>query len=168
MRLKSQFDARWRANDDEAAQGGGYLPKASGSGPDSNPSDPETILVVEDQDLVRELVAEVLQLEGYTVLEAANGREAFELAASYPKSIELLLTDMVMPDESGPELADRIRALRPELKVVYMSGYDATLTDKRLCGEMRRAYLQKPFTAVALAEKVRETLARPLGSSGHV
>ncbi len=106
----------------------------------------ETILVVEDEPAGLELIAEILRGEGYTVLPAASGEEALEVAARTSVPIHLLLTDVVLPHLSGPHLADRVRALQPQIKVVFMSGY----TDDRLSRhgvlEPGIVLLQKPFT----------------------
>ncbi len=113
-----------------------------------------TILVVEDEAAVREAVVRILQREGYTVHMAAHPLEALDLLDALADPIHLLLTDMVMPHLSGKELAARFRALRPEAKVLYMSGY----TEQELGHEEARRFLQKPFTRDALVRKVAELL----------
>ena len=118
----------------------------------------ETILLVEDEPAVRGLVHETLQLHGYTVLEARHGIEALLTNVRYGGPIHMLLTDVVMPQMSGPEVAEKILAMRPEIKVLYMSGYpDHPVFDQ---GHVNRqaGFLQKPFTPPALAQKVREVL----------
>jgi PAS domain S-box-containing protein len=118
----------------------------------------ETILLVEDEPAVRGLVHETLRLHGYTVLEARHGIEALLASTKYVGSIHLLLTDVVMPQMSGPEVAEKILTLRPEIKVLYMSGYpDHPLFDR---GSVSRqtGFLQKPFSPPVLAQKVREVL----------
>jgi nitrogen-specific signal transduction histidine kinase/CheY-like chemotaxis protein len=118
----------------------------------------ETILLVEDEPAVRGLVHETLRLHGYTVLEARHGIEALLASTRYVGSIHLLLTDVVMPQMSGPEVAEKILTLRPEIKVLYMSGYpDHPLFDR---GSVSRqtGFLQKPFSPPVLAQKVREVL----------
>lgn len=118
----------------------------------------ETILLVEDEPAVRGLVHETLRLHGYTVLEARHGIEALLTSARYAGSIHLLLTDVVMPQMSGPEVAEKILTVRPEIKVLYMSGYpDHPVFDQ---GSVSRqtGVLAKPFSPHALAQKVREVL----------
>ncbi|HEY7434644.1 MAG TPA: response regulator [Methylomirabilota bacterium] len=119
---------------------------------------PATILVVEDEGDVRELAREVLEMNGYTVLEALDVADATRLAQTHPGPIDLLVTDVVMPGASGPELARRLRAQRPDLRVLCMSGYPES-ADRRLEGEAGwNAWLQKPFTPAGLMAKVRDCL----------
>ncbi|MEO8339427.1 MAG: PAS domain S-box protein [Nitrospirota bacterium] len=118
----------------------------------------ETILLVEDEPAVRGLVHETLRLQGYTVLAARHGIEALLTSAKYGGPIHLLLTDVVMPQMSGPEVAEKILSVRPTIKVLYMSGYpDHPVFDQ---GGMSRqtGFLQKPFSPLVLARKVREVL----------
>ena len=118
----------------------------------------ETILLVEDEPAVRGLVHETLQLHGYTVLEARHGIEALLTNVRYGGPIHMLLTDVVMPQMSGPEVAEKILAMRPEIKVLYMSGYpDHPVFDQDHVNR-QAGFLQKPFTPPALAQKVREVL----------
>ena len=117
-----------------------------------------TVLVVEDEASVRRLITDLLKREGYDILEASNAQEALILAAGHRSSIHLLVTDMVMPGASGRELADSLRLLHPETKVVLVSGYSESLNsaaplDDGIC------YLQKPFSPEHLTRIVRETLA---------
>jgi PAS domain S-box-containing protein len=118
----------------------------------------ETILLVEDEPAVRGLVHETLRLHGYTVLEARHGIEALLTSAKYVEPIHLLLTDVVMPQMSGPEVAEKILTVRPGIKVLYMSGYpDHPVFDQG--GVSRQAgFLPKPFSPHVLAQKVREVL----------
>jgi len=110
---------------------------------------------VEDEEGVRRLSRRLLEAHGYLVLEASGAEEALEFAARYPDPIHLVLTDVVMPGMSGPELAGKIRAVRPRIKVLFMTGYsDSTATGLG----PEEALLQKPFTPDALAHRVRETL----------
>ena len=116
----------------------------------------ETILVVEDNEGVREYVRAVLGQQGYNLLVAADGAAALELARNHPGEISLLLTDVVMPQMSGPQLASRLRGLWPSLKVLYMSGYTELSID---VGPGRgEGMIQKPFSSTAIAERVREIL----------
>ncbi len=118
----------------------------------------EVILVVEDEDEVRKVICLTLELQGYTVLAAAKPEEALEIARSPNQSIDLLLTDVVMPQCSGPELAAQIRQLLPDLQVLYISGYseDAMLAHGLIADET--AFLPKPFSSAALGRKVRQVL----------
>jgi two-component system, cell cycle sensor histidine kinase and response regulator CckA len=125
----------------------------------------ETVLVVDDQAPVRSIVREILQLTGYVVLEAGSGEEAWRICAGQEGPIHLLLTDVVMPGMSGPELARRLACMRPEMRVLYMSGYsDDTLIRQRAI-EHGAAFLQKPFTPKVLAHRVREVLDAPQGEA---
>ncbi|MGH7400650.1 MAG: response regulator [Candidatus Rokuibacteriota bacterium] len=119
---------------------------------------PATVLVVEDEAEVRALARDVLELNGYTVLEALDVADAVRLSESHPGPIDLLITDVVMPRASGPELARRLRARRPGLPVLCMSGYPES-GDERIGGETGwTAWLQKPFTPDGLMRKVRDCL----------
>lgn len=118
----------------------------------------ETVLLVEDEPSLRRLVHETLRLQGYTVLEARHGIEALLTAAKYGGPIHLLLTDVVMPQMNGPEVAAELLIVRPGIKVLYMSGYpDHPVFDQ---GDMNRetSFLAKPFSPNVLAKKVREIL----------
>jgi PAS domain S-box-containing protein len=120
----------------------------------------ETVLLVEDEEYVRSLVRKSLQSKGYTVLEARNGKEALSVARQHPGPIHLLITDVVMPGMSGRELAECLVPLRQEMKTLYMSGYtDDTILHHGVL-DSDSALLQKPFTAKALASKVRQLLDR--------
>jgi DNA-binding response OmpR family regulator len=119
---------------------------------------PATILVVEDEEEVRALAREILEMNGFRVLEALDVADATRLAHTHPGPIDLLITDVVMPGASGPELARQLRAHRPGLRVLYMSGYPESL-DRRIDGEAGwTAWLQKPFTPDVLTRKVRDCL----------
>jgi CheY-like chemotaxis protein len=121
----------------------------------------ETVLVVEDEDGIRHLAREFLERCGYTVLEARDGDEALRLGETYPSPIHLMVTDVIMPQMSGPNLAERVALLRPDLKVLYMSGYtDDAIIQYGGLGQ-GTAFLQKPFTPDTLACKIREVLDTP-------
>ena len=117
----------------------------------------ETVLLVEDEDAVRALAREVLRRHGYVVLEARHGVEALRLAERHPDAIHLLISDVVMPHMSGSELAARLSADRPKMKVLFMSGYTDRLGLHR-DQTSGAAFVQKPFTPEALARKVRSVL----------
>jgi len=126
------------------------------------PRGTETILIVEDEEDVLKLVGRILSRQGYKVLEASQGLDAFLIAEKYEDLIHLLVTDVVMPKIGGRELADRIAEIRPEIKVLYMSGYtdNAIVHHGVLRGGMK--FIQKPFTVEGLARKVREVLDKDL------
>jgi two-component system, cell cycle sensor histidine kinase and response regulator CckA len=134
------------------------LRSARDSAPRSAARGTETVLLVEDQDGIRELVREFLQKNGYTVLHAADGNEALLVAAEYKHPMHLLLTDVVMPNVGGRELAKRLSQTRPRIKVLFMSGYPdhATWTSELL--DDTDAVLQKPFSLDTLAQRVRALL----------
>ncbi|MGA2269170.1 MAG: PAS domain S-box protein [Bryobacteraceae bacterium] len=143
-----------------------YLPRADRA-PEPSPAPvpradtlrgTETVLVVEDQPEVRQLTLAVLRSQGYHLLEAANGNEALSLCAQNPGPIHLLITDVVMPDMTGKELAKRLMALRPSLKALYMSGYTASVIVHQGVLDPGVAYLPKPFSPAQLSAKVRDTL----------
>ncbi len=145
-----------------------YFPRAEGaSGADLAAEPPdlwaggtETILVVEDDGAIRALVRKVLETAGYTVIDAGAPREALDLARQHDGPIQLLLTDVILPELTGRELADRLVRDRPDLAVLFMSGYadDAIVHQGRL--DPDTAFLQKPFTPEALLRRVREVLGR--------
>src|SRR5213592_1044324 len=118
----------------------------------------ETILLVEDEHLVRLLARKVLERAGYRVLVAAGGAEALDLAERYAGTIHLLLTDVVMPGMNGRELIRRLAPLRPDLRVLYMSGYADEAVAQHGVLDPGTAFLQKPFTPGGLADKVRGVL----------
>jgi CheY-like chemotaxis protein len=128
------------------------------------PRGSETILVVEDDEMVRSLVRETLQREGYHVVDAAGPLEARRIADTYKAPIHLLITDVVMPKISGRELASELCRRRPDMRVLYMSGYtDSAIVNSGIL-QKEVAFLQKPFTPAALAERVHEVLE---GSNGR-
>ncbi|MGQ9510037.1 MAG: ATP-binding protein, partial [Thermodesulfobacteriota bacterium] len=118
----------------------------------------ETVLVVEDEEVVRKLAVRLLKRQGYRVLEAPDGGQAFLLCEKYSAPIHLILTDVVMPGMSGRELYERLKVIHPDARVLYMSGY----TDNAIIhhGVMEEGidFIQKPFSLEALARKVREVL----------
>jgi len=119
----------------------------------------ETVLVVEDHAEVCALATAILGGYGYSVLAAAGGADALRIATQHTGPIHLLLTDVVMPGMSGRELADRMTALRPSLRVLYMSGHtESTLASQGVLAPAI-AYLPKPFSPEKLAGKIREVLA---------
>jgi two-component system cell cycle sensor histidine kinase/response regulator CckA len=118
----------------------------------------ETILLVEDEAVVRDLVCEILRESGYNVLSAPTGPDAIKITAQHSNPIDLLITDVVMPEMSGPELVNTLRRARGEMRVLYMSGYtdDAVLVRQGL--PEKCAFLRKPYTPLQFLQKVRETL----------
>jgi CheY-like chemotaxis protein len=113
---------------------------------------------VEDEDAVRALTRHILLACGYAVLEARDGAEAVRLAADHPGPVHLLVADVVMPRMGGREAATRVAAARPGIRVLFLSGYTDDAVVRHGILEAEVAFLQKPFTAAALARKVRDTL----------
>ena len=125
---------------------------------DAAPSGTETILLVEDQDGIRDLVREFLQRKGYVVLFAVDGEDALRIAAEHKLPIHLLLTDVIMPNIGGRVLAPRVKQLHPGIKVLFMSGYAEPTVLKGTAGAENAPVLQKPFLLDVLAHKVRSLL----------
>jgi len=125
------------------------------------PRGTETVLLVEDEEELRDSMREDLSHSGYSVLEAENGEAAFRLFSEHPGTIHLLITDVVMPKMSGPDLARQLAPLRPELKVIFISGYPAAATLSHGLKPLGLAFLQKPFKSHVLLRKVREVLDNP-------
>jgi PAS domain S-box-containing protein len=121
----------------------------------------ETILLVDDEDAIRRLLTETLSMGGYTVLEARHGADALDVCARYDGPIHVMVTDVVMPQMSGQELVQRVRPVRPDMKVVYVSGYTDIPITQRGVIEGDSAFLPKPFMPHALTRKIREVLDRP-------
>jgi signal transduction histidine kinase len=118
----------------------------------------ETVLVVEDEEIVRDLVCAVLEEQGYNVICAVDGLEALEAAGNFDGTIHLLVTDVIMPHMNGPELAGKLSAVRPDMKVLYVSGYsDNDIGDHGVL-DPRFELLQKPFTPQTLARKIRDVI----------
>jgi two-component system, cell cycle sensor histidine kinase and response regulator CckA len=120
----------------------------------------ETILVVEDEKAVRDLTVKMLQRLGYEILTAASGTEAIQIVQTHAGSISLLLTDVVMPNMSGRQLADVIARSRPSIKVLFLSGYTEEAIVNHGVLEEGVEFLPKPFTREVLGKKVREVLAK--------
>ncbi|MBI3409439.1 MAG: response regulator [Planctomycetes bacterium] len=145
-----------------------YLPRATRSlcqpAPEAAaplaPMGGETILLVEDEAAVRKMVSYTLQREGYRVIEACNGRDALQRTGEDRARIDLLLTDVIMPEMGGCQLAERLLTLRPAVKVLYMSGYNDDAVSQQLHLEPGTPFIQKPFEPPLLSKKVREVLAR--------
>lgn len=130
--------------------------------------DRETILLVDDEPQVVTLVREMLIREGYTVLGASSGAEALDALKFHENRVDLLLTDIVMPELNGRDLADQIRKLRPGLKVLYMSGFmKETILKYYGISIAGIPFLQKPFTRETLSRKVREVLDMPSAAKAH-
>ena len=146
-----------------------YLPRIEGaaerldpiSAPHAALRGSETILLVEDEEMVRALAQAILERYGYTVLAAKNVHDALGVVQEGSTAIHLLLTDTIMPGMNGPELAQQVLAIRPAMKVLYMSGYTDKAFTSTSAWEPGTAFLQKPFTPQTLGQKVREILAVP-------
>jgi two-component system cell cycle sensor histidine kinase/response regulator CckA len=142
-----------------------YFPRVSGGGPTPPVhrsvvprSSSETVLVLEDEDQVRRVVLAMLQRGGYRVIEATRAEEALEIARDPSRTVDLLLTDIVMPGMSGPEVVRKIREIRPDLKAICMSGYTDDTVVRHGILESGIAFLQKPITPDSLRQKVRSVL----------
>src|SRR5262249_55383062 len=143
-----------------------YLPRVEGRAADVKTAVPltrlakgtETVLLVEDEAAMRDMVCEILQLAGYTVCVASNGAEALQICADHAGPIHLLLTDVVMPGMSGPEVVRALAPMRPEMQVLYMSGYTGDTLGQHGVLEPARAFLPKPFTPEGMTQKVRAVL----------
>jgi DNA-binding NtrC family response regulator len=118
----------------------------------------ETILIVEDEELVRDVATRILTQHGYEVLVAASGDAASALIDGHPGKIELLLTDVVMPGLTGRELAEQVSETRPEIRVLYMSGYPESVIASQGVLDQGISFVSKPFNAADLLEHVRAVL----------
>src|SRR5687768_6035349 len=128
----------------------------------------ETVLLVEDEEMVRKIVRRLLEENGYKVLQAGGGEEAISLFRRHKEPIDLLITDVVMPKLSGKDVADQMKAVHPETKVLYMSGYTDEAIVHHGIVDSHIAFLQKPFSERALTRKIREVLdaEMPTGQVG--
>ena len=149
-----------------------YLPRSEPAAPGEFLPDPhrdlralnlersgtETVLVVEDEGAVRDQAVLVLESYGYTVLDAANGQAALDISRSHTGPVDLLLTDVIMPGLNGRELADLLQPERPEMRVLYMSGYTGDAIEHHGVLAESVAFLPKPFTLEDLLRKVRKVL----------
>ncbi len=151
---------------DKGARFSIYLPRADGviKSPQPPAAIPaslrgsETVLVVEDEDAVRDLVRSVLRTYGYNVLEARHGVEALQVIGNYPDRVHLVLTDLVMPRMGGLQLAEQLAQLHPGTKMLYMSGYTDSVVFREGAFDLNLAFLQKPFSPEVLVEKTRSVL----------
>jgi CheY-like chemotaxis protein len=142
------------------------LPRTEASSPetvvegeaDAFPGGTETVLVVEDNDMVRGMASRALRGAGYHVLQAEDGEAALECAERYAGEIHLLLADVVMPGLSGPELAEQLMAVRPGTRILFMSGYTEETAVRRGIEEGKATFIAKPFTPAAIARAVRAAL----------
>ena len=146
-----------------------YLPRADGpiAPPENKAAEAqhlhgrESILLVEDETPIRKLASIILQKYGYQVIDAGNGKDALDIAAQHPGLIHLMLTDVIMPGMTGDALAKEMAAVRPKVKVLYMSGHpDSTIVNTGVL-EPGIAFLKKPFSSIDLVRKVREVLDAP-------
>ena len=150
-----------------------YLPRVGQNAVETNTIGPErpeelrgteTILVAEDEDTLRALTRHLLELYGYRVLEACDGNQALRLSEQTADEINVLLTDVVMPGINGRILADQLKQKRPDVKVVFMSGYTGQRVGEKDILEPGSLFLQKPFTREGLARKIREALQVSTGA----
>jgi two-component system, cell cycle sensor histidine kinase and response regulator CckA len=147
-----------------------YLPSvneavSTAKAPEASACDPggaETILLVEDENAVRALLRRVLRSKGYRVLEAVRGEEAVAICQSYQERIDLILTDIVMPKMSGHDLAHHASSLHPESKLLYMTGYAGAKIGSARLLDMGAQFIQKPFSADTLTQKIRAVLDAPI------
>jgi len=122
----------------------------------------ETVLLVEDEDSLRQMARHILEQQGYKVLDAGNGQEALDLFGQNRDSIDILLTDIVMPQMNGKELADRLKKLKPELKIIFMSGYTNEVLEQHGINAQADNLIQKPFTSQTLGAMLRKKVQSQL------
>ena len=120
-------------------------------------SQKRTILIVDDEDLIRELLADALS-DDFKVLAARNGEESLTLFEQHRDEIELVITDLIMPQMRGDALAERVRELRPTLPIIFISGYEREIETDALLAKGRAAFLPKPFDVLTLTSTLREVL----------
>jgi two-component system cell cycle sensor histidine kinase/response regulator CckA len=148
-----------------------YLPRAEGAASDEGPDaeaprrGSETVLVVEDEPAILEIVREMLEQVGYTVLSSRSPEEALRMNGEHAGPIHLLITDVVMPRMNGRQLAEQMGVARPGLKCLYMSGYTADVIAHRGVLEEGLSFIAKPFSLATLSGKVREVLDSPPGGA---
>jgi two-component system, cell cycle sensor histidine kinase and response regulator CckA len=118
--------------------------------------EPAVVLLVEDEEFVREMASGILESAGHHVFQASNAAEAMGLFLRYRKIINLLITDVVLPGKSGHHLAEEVRVLSPELKIMFISGYAENMMNRSCDGFIADAYLPKPFSAWSLLEKIEK------------
>jgi CheY-like chemotaxis protein len=122
------------------------------------PRGDDTVLLIEDDAVVRQLTARILRRQGYNVLVATQANEALQLAADHNRTIDLFLSDVVMPGESGPSVIERLSAARPSTKVLFVSGYPGDDISRRGVDEASFRFLAKPYSSEQLAQRVRQVL----------
>lgn len=127
----------------------------------------ETILLIDDEDVILEVGRHLLERFGYTVLEAKNGRDALKRYAENRHEIDAVILDMVMPDMTGGEVFERLRELNPDVKVLLSSGYDFSLKSPEIMNRGVDGFIQKPFTIARLSRKLREVLDKVDMSRGN-
>ncbi len=133
-------------------------PPTAAAGVNATEACAETILLIEDDEAVRTIGSRTLERSGYTVLSAHDGADALRIAATHPGSIDLVVTDVVMPGMRGPELAVRLRAQRPNLRVLFVSGYFEVPRSGAEIGQAEDEFLAKPFAPAELVRRVRTIL----------
>ena len=132
--------------------------EVAGSSTECPPLNPGTVLLVEDETIVRSFTKTVLERHGFHVLEANDGKPALQIARNYPGPIQLLVTDIEMPEMGGRQLADLLAGMRPEMKVLYMSGYTDNESLQSALNSSRECFISKPFAAASLILKIRGVL----------
>ncbi len=120
---------------------------------------PATILLVEDEECVRTVTREVLESEGYRVLEAADAKDGITIGENFRDDIDLLLSDVVMPGMNGRDMARKLIEVKPELRVIFMSGYTDNPVLREAFADTRTVYLQKPFTVQTLRTRIKQVLS---------